>query len=282
MRLIYVTDLHGDEQKYERTMQIAKDKKIDIIINGGDMLPKTGDRHRKQLKFNMGFLPDYFSELQRNGIRYMGMLGNDDLLTADGWFDEVCSGFENVYNMEDRLVALDGYEFIGMNRILDHPFGCKDRVVTEAAYIRQDQLCSFATITGGQYFETTDDWFEYASSALPHMRDILENLPKPTNPDKAIYIMHMPPAGLRLGQLRSQDMDIGSVDIYDFLKKEQPLLSLHGHIHEAPDTQKGCWINQIGKATCVQPGQTELHDDYLVYVEADLAKKEYERKVAKV
>ena len=34
--------------------------------------------------------------------------------------------------------------------------------------------------------------------------------------------MHMPPAGLRLGQLRYQDLDIGSVDIYEFLKETLP------------------------------------------------------------
>ena len=45
-------------------------------------------------------------------------------------------------------------------------------------------------------------------------------------------------AGLRLGQLLYQDLDIGSVDIYEFLKAKQPLLSLHGHIHESPDTEK--------------------------------------------
>lgn len=45
-------------------------------------------------------------------------------------------------------------------------------------------------------------------------------------------------AGLRLGQLLYHDLDIGSVDIYEFLKAKQPLLSLHGHIHESPDTEK--------------------------------------------
>ena len=55
--------------------------------------------------------------------------------------------------------------------------------------------------------------------------------------------MHMPPASLHLGQLQYPALDIGSVDIYYFLKEKQPLLSLHGHIHECPDTQKGKWIN---------------------------------------
>ena len=94
--------------------------------------------------------------------------------------------------------------------------------------------------------------------------------------------MHMPPAGLRLGQLLYQDLDIGSVDIYDFLKERQPLLSLHGHIHESPDTEKGKWINQILDTTCIQTGQTELNDNKMVYAELDLQSREYSRKIITV
>lgn len=91
--------------------------------------------------------------------------------------------------------------------------------------------------------------------------------------------MHMPPAGLRLGQLYSQDLDIGSIDIYYFLKEKQPLLSLHGHIHECFDTRKGKWINGINNTTCIQSGQTEFYDDKMVYVEIDLFNEKYERNV---
>lgn len=96
------------------------------------------------------------------------------------------------------------------------------------------------------------------------MCGILKELPEPESPKKTVYVMHMPPAGLRLGQLLYQDLDIGSVDIYEFLKAKQPLLSLHGHIHESPDTEKGSWMNQIGTTTCIQPGQTEFGDTGIV------------------
>lgn len=126
------------------------------------------------------------------------------------------------------------------------------------------------------------NWSEYAATKLPQMCDLLEQLPAPTIPDQAIYVVHMPPAGLRLGQLRYQDLDIGSVDLYEFLKKRQPLLSLHGHIHESPDTKKGKWINQIHHTTCIQPGQTELHEKKLIYADIDLSKRSFERKIVNV
>lgn len=47
----------------------------------------------------------------------------------------------------DEKICVGEYEFIGMNQILDHPFGCKDRVVTETDYIPQRQLRFFAGIS---------------------------------------------------------------------------------------------------------------------------------------
>lgn len=255
MKILYVTDLHGDKKKYRKILDVAIEKEIKVIVNGGDMLPKQCDRHSEQSFFINGFLDEYFEELKKQDITYLAMLGNDDLLAADEMFDNLCDRFENVCNIAGRKFSVNGYEFIGMNYILDHPFGCKDRVY---------------------------NWLEYSRTELPHMCDVLKKLPLPDDRQKAVYVMHMPPAGLRLGQLRYQDLDIGSVDIYEFLKEKQPLLSLHGHIHESPDTEKGKWINQIHQTTCIQTGQTELNDKYMVYAEIDLQEKKYERKVISV
>ena len=282
LKILYVTDLHGDKNKYKKSLEIAIEKNIDVIVNGGDMLPKQCNRHMEQPAFITGFLKEYFTELQMRNIFYLAMLGNDDLLVLDGLFDEVCKEFDNIHNIAGRKVCIRGYEFIGMNHILDHPFGCKDRVVTETHYIPQGQLSAVAGISNEYDYDRIFNWLEYSRSNLPHMCDILADLPEPADLRKTVYVMHMPPAGLRLGQLRYQDMDIGSVDIYEFLQEKQPLLSLHGHIHESPDTEKGKWINQIFDTTCVQTGQTELNDSEMVYAEIDLKHKEYKRQVIKI
>lgn len=282
MKILYVTDLHGDKNKYRKSLDIAVSEGISVIVNGGDMLPKLGERHLEQPLFISEFLRDYFVEIEKRGITYLAMLGNDDLLSVDGLFDTVCREFENIHNIAGKKVCVGGYEFIGMNYILDHPFGCKDRVVTETHYIPQRQLGPVAGISNEYGYDRIYNWLEYSRTELPHMCDILKDLPEPENPRRAIYVMHMPPAGLRLGQLLYQDLDIGSVDIYDFLKERQPLLSLHGHIHESPDTEKGKWINQILDTTCIQTGQTELNDNKMVYAELDLQSREYSRKIITV
>ena len=45
MKILYVTDLHGDKEKYKKTLEIAIEKGISVIVNGGDMLPKQCNRH---------------------------------------------------------------------------------------------------------------------------------------------------------------------------------------------------------------------------------------------
>lgn len=282
MKILYITDLHGDKNKYRKSLELAMERGISLIVNGGDMLPKLGERHMEQPEFINGFLRDYFSELEKNGIIYLAILGNDDLLSVDGMFDTVCGEFENIHNIAGKKVLVGGYEFIGMNYILDHPFGCKDRVITETHYVPQRQLSSFAGISNEYGYDRIFNWLEYSRTELPQMCNVLKELPEPENPQKTVYVMHMPPAGLRLGQLLYQDLDIGSVDIYEFLKDKQPLLSLHGHIHESPDTEKGKWINQILDTTCIQPGQTELHDRRMVYAELDLQEKKYMREIVTI
>lgn len=279
MKFLYATDLHGDKDKYNKLLELAIDGDIKLIVNGGDMLPKQCDRHIEQPIFINEFLREYFRKCEQQKIDYLAMLGNDDLQSLDKLFSNVCNEFSNVYDIAGTKADINGYEFIGMNFILDHPFGCKDRVVTEKHYIPQRQLGMVAGISTETDYDRIYNWLEYSTTNLSQMCDILNQLPVPQNPEKSIFISHMPPAGLRLGQLRYQDLDIGSIDIYEFLKEKQPLLSLHGHIHESPDTQKGKWINQILNTTCIQTGQTELHDNNLVYAEIDLDNMTYERKI---
>lgn len=56
MKILYVTDLHGDKKKYRKILDVAIEKEIKVIVNGGDMLPKQCDRHSEQSFFSMDSL----------------------------------------------------------------------------------------------------------------------------------------------------------------------------------------------------------------------------------
>ncbi|MDP3105392.1 MAG: hypothetical protein Q8M95_12400 [Candidatus Methanoperedens sp.] len=60
--------------------------------------------------------------------------------------------------------------------------------------------------------------------------------------------------------------------IYNFLKKYQPKLSLHGHIHESPEIT-GRWYAKLGRTTCIQPGQL----DEFTCVTIDLSTMKFDR-----
>ena len=55
MKILYVTDLHGDKNKYRKSLEIAMKQEIRVIVNGGDMLPKLGERHTEQRYLSKDF-----------------------------------------------------------------------------------------------------------------------------------------------------------------------------------------------------------------------------------
>jgi Icc-related predicted phosphoesterase len=65
--------------------------------------------------------------------------------------------------------------------------------------------------------------------------------------------MHSPPFGTRLDLIQG-GKSAGSRSIKTFIEKNQPLLTLHGHIHESPNLS-GAYMDRIGETLSVNPGQ---------------------------
>ena len=119
-------------------------------------------------------------------------------------------------------------------------------------------------------WEEIEDWFSYAKR-LPTIEDELRRLVRPKDMARSIYVTHMPPSGLGL-DVCGNGLRVGSRALYDFLRKHQPMLSLHGHIHESPE-MSGTWHGRIGKTICIQPGQL----DPLTYVIIDADTMKFDR-----
>ncbi len=254
MKIIFVTDLHGTEAKYRCVFEAAKKHKVAAVVNGGDMCTLDGDLHGSQRDFIEGFLSPYFAEYAKADICHLGLLGNDDLKIHDAAFDKVCRKHKNIFNLAQRRVALGGFEFIGMNWVADYPFRLKDRCRRDGpGYVFQEQFGA-GLLSTPEGFTELEDWRAYAAT-LPTIKDELAALPKPKAAGKAVYVIHMPPFGLGLDVI-SSGQQVGSKAIAGFIKKAQPLLTLHGHIHESPE-MSGVWRTGIGKTICVQPGQAK-------------------------
>jgi Icc-related predicted phosphoesterase len=83
----------------------------------------------------------------------------------------------------------------------------------------------------------------------------LEKLVVEDSLSKAIFLFHTPPyqtyldrAGLdgKIIEHTPVDVHVGSIAVKRFLETRQPLLSLHGHIHESASIT-GTWREAIGE-----------------------------------
>jgi uncharacterized protein len=91
------------------------------------------------------------------------------------------------------------------------------------------------------------------------LRDMAANL---SDPERAIVNVHVPPFGTQLDDAPMLDPDlrvvqvmgqvkfgpVGSTAVRDFLLERQPLLGLHGHIHESAG------IRRLGRTIAINPG----------------------------
>jgi Icc-related predicted phosphoesterase len=82
------------------------------------------------------------------------------------------------------------------------------------------------------------------------------------NPESLVCVIHPPPYATELDQAPAIDKDfrlkttggvqqmasVGSTAVREFLEKHEPLLGLHGHVHESKAAQR------IGRTLCVNPG----------------------------
>jgi uncharacterized protein len=270
MKILHITDLHGNRWKYEASLNLAKLLEVSIIVNSGDLYPKdrellkNGDLFNQDI-FITGFLDRFLMECNKNNICYLLIPGNDDLLRFDRILNEVVSKYPNIYNVDQKIVSLDGYDFIGMSCVSDYPFQLKDRCRKDSKNFVFEKQFGPGLLSTGKHrtWSIIQDWIDYSSSILT-MEEELNILPKPENPRRAIYIIHDPPDGLGLDEV-NHSRRVGSKAVRKFLEKNQPLLSLHGHVHESPRVS-GVWKAEIGETLAIQPGS----ERFLPYVVIDL------------
>lgn len=260
LRFLYITDLHGNTHAYNLLPSICREHKLDIIINGGDILPKRGNMmHLAQQAFIRDFLPNFFNTCNASHIRYYAMFGNDDLRAFHPDWLALVDRHENVFDLERCWHPLDGgYWIRGSSFVPDYPFGLKDWCLRD----RPDALpvpTLRSVISTRRGMKLIDNPFAFFNSR-PTLADHLESLVDPSLPmRRCIMVPHAPPSGLGLGLLYNKE-DVGSQSVRSFIDQHQPLLVLSGHIHESPDvgqTPSGQPHHTAisGLSTCHQPGQ---------------------------
>ena len=283
--IYFVADIHGSEVCWRKFLNSAKFYGVDTIVVGGDITGKAlvpviersnglveaniagrvqtarteaeVAELEKRIRFN-GFYPYRCDErmyheletdperrdqvftsvmadtlrswleladerLAGSGIKAFVMPGNDD-----GWYvDDVLGESTEVVNSDGRVIDVGEYQLIG--------FGPSNRT----------------------------PWNTHRELDEPEIRLRLDALFKQADPDKPIVLAsHVPPygSGIDLAPELRDDLSVvvrggepamvpvGSTSVREVLERTQPMLSLHGHIHES----RG--VTRVGSTVTINPG----------------------------
>jgi len=266
MKILYTTDLHGYERKYQKILDVIDDH--DLLIIGSDILPKhqSATLFRQQYDFLISFLPGYLKSIK---IPVIIDFGNDDIKCLYSYFINMIQELDHVYFSHLNEIIIDDISFIGMHFVPDYPFGLKDwcrqdgdRYEDPIQYMRAIQTNMLSDPTMG-YFSDIKDLHSYFEEHISIQDALQQTIPTLEN---VIYLMHAPPKTLGLDMTGGMEQ-VGSIAITDFLLEKKPMLSLHGHIHESPQ-KTNIFINSLTEGTIqIQPGQRG--EDNLVYCDFD-------------
>lgn len=285
-RIFYASDAHGSDRTFMKFVNAGKYYKADVLIMGGDITgkmvipivkqddgtlecsflgrtyaPRTAEdaANLQTLIADSGYyycilskeqmnefgrdpnkVNELFSELmverakkwvetcekrlEDTKIRCFILPGNDDQHAIDTIFD----GVSRVINPEGKVILIDDqHEMISTGYANITPFGCPRDIPEEELAKR----------------------IEAMTSQVKDMR-------------KCIFNFHCPPYGSGLDTAVKLDENLkpvteggnvlptscGSTAIHEAIKRHQPLLGLHGHIHESRGTAK------IGRTLCLNAG----------------------------
>lgn len=261
MKIVFSCDLHGREQLYRDLFAYAFRQEARCVLIGGDLLPTRlgslgnllqgradfSDALQAQFSFIDAFLAPFFAEISERhpGVSLLYVPGNHDWFRAIAYLKEKVPA---AICLHARSVSLDGVTFTGYGCTTDSSFWVKDfvrRDLAQSGYVKS----RFPLVSTDAGIEVSPEG-AYALER-PSIEEELSSLSF-DNCTGSICIFHCPPFGSGLDTLYT-GKPIGSRAIGEFIRKRGPLVSLHGHIHEAP-YQSGSYRCAIGSTLAVNPG----------------------------
>ena len=254
MNCFFVSDLHGKVSRYESLFTRIKEDQPSAVFVGGDLFPPFGAS--VQGDFLVDYLAANFIQLQeelgKDYPRVFLILGNDDRRTdqSDLLRQEHENGiWEYIHN---RSVFFGEYLVYGYNFVPPTPFLNKDWERYDVSRF-VDPGC-IPPHEGWHSVEEPKNLIEHAT-----IKGDLEQLTDGKDLSKAIFLFHTPPYQTALDRAALDgkmvdhvplDVHVGSIAVKDFIQERQPLLTLHGHVHES-FRLTGSWKEQLGSTTAI-------------------------------
>jgi len=286
-KILFCTDVHGSDAVFRKFLNASKMYKVNAAIIGGDITGKAlaliseksgtyeadllgrkwvarneeelcsvTKEFRKRGYYTHIADPDSIEDIKSNSPRAEAILKERTLESVKEWMRlaqerlngtgikcYVCPGNDDMYeidpildssdfviNPEGRVVMLDDqHEMITLGNVNITPWNCPRDIPEE------------------------------------RLSEMIQKLTAEiNNPRLAVFNLHAPPHGTFLDLAPELDANlspvikagqpnmihVGSVSVSKVIEKYQPLLGLHGHIHESKA------VDRIGRTVCINPGST--------------------------
>jgi uncharacterized protein len=283
VRLYYASDIHGSEVLWRKFLNAAAGYRAGVLVMGGDV---TGKVVVPLVEREDGLHVELFGEHQvvsledaeelEHRIRANGMyphrMSADEVGRVAGldedakeeWFAGVMRRtFDDWLALADERLDGDTRVFVMPGN--DDPAGVDDAIEAaakvEACDGRVVEFEGYGMISVGYSNPTPfDSPRELTEEALYEricgLADQLED------PSRAIFNLHVPPydSSLDTAAELTEDLEVvmsgsapkmipvGSTAVREAIERYQPLLSLHGHVHESAGATR------IGRTLCINPG----------------------------
>lgn len=308
IRIFYTTDVHGSTVVFKKFINSAKFYEAQVIILGGDMVGKmivplveqADHSYRanylgKVYDVNLGEELEHLEQNLENSGLYPLRLSpeevkafDDDKSLVEKRFGQLAA--ERVAKWmqiaEDRLKGTEIKCFVQPGN--DDPYEI-DEMFKQSTLVKNVDETIVALDDDHEMISVgaanPTPWHcprDLPEEELTRRIELIANQLK--NPKNAIFNLHVPPYDTNLDSAPELDENltpklslsggfkmasVGSKAVRAAIEKYQPLVGLHGHIHESRSAQK------IGRTMCINPG-SEYGEGVLRGVLLDLSKEKLE------
>jgi uncharacterized protein len=253
----FATDLHGRLDRYEKLIAwITKDRPLAVFL-GGDLFPRSGF---SSIQPDLAdFVTDYLVPTFAKTRDFMGsdypdiflILGNDDPRREEERI--VAAAEDGIWHyIHGRKRLLGAIPIYGLAYVPPTPFLLKDWERYDVS--RYVPPGSVSPHEGYRSLPAEEAEIEWAT-----IQKDLAALVGEDPLDQAVFLFHTPPSDTSLDRAALDgktyeyvplDVHVGSIAVRRFIEERQPLLTLHGHVHEAARLT-GEWKIRIGRTVCI-------------------------------
>ena len=282
-KIFFATDLHGSEMCWRKFLNAAKFYDADVLICGGDMTGKAIVpivRENGHFTFTLAGVEqavgaeqvgEIEAQIRRKGYYPLQMsverlheLDQDEKMRAETFQQVMLEGVDRWMGMAaDKLRGTGVRCFVcpGNDDEMDVDDVIRRSDLVELGEGKMVEIDGWTMISTGWSNHTP--WNTHREETEEQLAKRIEAMAKQvSDPSHAIFNLHCPPYKSGLDEAPAIDADlrllhggralrpVGSTAVREAIEKHQPLLSLHGHIHESKGAIK------IGKTLSINPGSS--------------------------